>query len=245
MNNICVTAKNLSKSFTVIERKNMFLSVLLSLVRRESLKYKLQVLRNLSCVIKKGEKLALLGRNGCGKTTFLRILTGIYYPTSGTFQVNGTPKILFHSSIGINAHISVIDNIYLLGAIHGIENKTLKKDMENILETAELGALRHCLLKNLSSGQVQRLALSIFFHSKVDLLIFDEALAYVDNEFVKTLDDHFKQLAKDDTTVIITSHDTSFLKKHCTTALWIEDGKVRMHGAFNEVHAAYERSFVI
>ena len=224
----------------MLERKTMVLQVLQSLVKREPLESTLWVLRDLSCVIKKGEKLALLGRNGSGKTTFLRILTGIYGQTAGTFKVNGTPRILFSSSIGLNAHISVIDNIYLLGAIHGIQRAALKTELDNILETASLSALRYSTLKKLSAGQIQRLALSIFFRAGGDLLIFDEALAYVDREFVQTCDDHFKQLSAGDKTVIMTSHDSSFLKKHCTTALWLEEGKIRMQGTFDEVNTAYE-----
>jgi len=243
MNNICITAEGLSKSFTILKRKITVLQVLLSLINRNSLKQTLWVLKDMSCVIKKGDRLALLGRNGSGKTTFLRILTSIYDATAGTFKVNGNARILFDSSVGFNAYISVIDNIYLLGAIHGIKRDVLKNEVQNILETTGLVTYQHALLKKLSMGQIQRLALSILFRSKSDLFIFDEALDAVDGDFIKTFDDHLKQLPVGDTTIIMTSHDSAFLRKYCTTAIWLEDGKNRMHGPFDEVNTAYERSF--
>ena len=244
MNKICVKTENLSKSFTVLERKNTTLQVLKSLLKHEPLKQTLWVLRNLSCEIKKGEKTALLGRNGCGKTTFLRLLTGIYNETSGNVIIHGIPRVLFKSSFGLNGRITVLDNIYLLGAIHGIKRSVLDNKIEEILTNAGLNDVRHALLKKLSSGQTQRLALSVFFQADGDLLIFDEALESVDLGFVQKCDDYFQRLSHSDKTIILASHHGSFLKKYCTRALWIENGTVQMHGSFDEVYPAYERSFI-
>lgn len=243
MSDICIKIKNLSKSFPSRERKNTILQALKALVRHEPLQQSHQALRHLSCEIKKGDRLALLGRNGCGKTTLLRILTGIYDATSGTIEVQGVPRALFKSFIGLNAHISVLDNIYLLGAIHGIKRVVLENKIDEILGLAGLLHSRFSLLKKLSAGQIQRLALSIFFQTDGDVLIFDEALTSIDHEFIQKCDDYFKSLALANKTTIMTLHDTAFLKKHCTTALWLEEGQIRMYGEFNKVNTAYEQSF--
>ena len=241
---MCIKVEHLSKSFTTFERKNTTFQVLRSLVTHQPLRHTLMVLQDLSCEIKKGERLALLGRNGCGKTTFLRILTGIYDASSGTVEVRGIPRALFKSSIGLNAHISVTDNIYLLGAIHGIKRSTVKNKIDEIITLADLANSRFSLLKKLSAGQVQALALSVFFQADGDVMILDEALGSIDHEFIKKCDDYFRNLALSNKTTIMTSHDTSFLKKYCTSALWLDKGGVRMYGDFDKVAAEYEQSFL-
>jgi ABC-type polysaccharide/polyol phosphate transport system ATPase subunit len=244
MNDICIKVENLSKSFLILQKNNTALQVLKSLLKGNSLKRKLKVLDGVSCEIPKGEKLAILGRNGCGKTTFLRILTGIYDASSGFYQINGTSRILFKSSFGFNIHVPVVDNVYLLGAIQGLNREILNQKMEEILTTADLGELRYSTVRRLSVGQIQRLALSTFFHVKADLLIFDETFESLDPNFIQKCDEYFERLFQSNTTVVMSSHQGYLLKRYCTKAIWLDNGKVRMHGNFNEVHEAYEQSFL-
>ena len=243
MSDLCIKIEHLSKSFKVPEGKNTVLQVLKSLTKHQPFRRTLMVLSDLSCEMKKGEKVAVIGRNGCGKTTFLRILAGIYSADSGTVQINAVPRALFRSSIGLNSDISVIDNIYLLGAMHGLERNFLKGKIESILALAEIGHLRFSVLKKLSTGQAQRLALSVFFEADGDLLILDEAMGSVDRDFSQKTDDYFKRLVSSDRTVIMVSHNTATLRKYCTKAMWLEKGVVRMYDEFDKVNAEYERSF--
>ena len=242
MSDICIRAESLSKRFIVVKRKRTLLRTLKALVGRESLKEELWVLRDLSFEVKKGEKLAIVGKNGAGKTTLLRILTGVYSKTSGYVKIEEKPKALFKSWVGFNKNLSLIDNIYLFGAIHGIQRDTLKYKINKILETAELCHLRFSSLKELSDGQAQRLALSVFLQTASNFLIFDESLAFIDQSFTQKCESYFQQLYSSEKTVIMTSHNNSFLKKYCRTAIWLDKGIIRMAGESNTVINAYEKA---
>ncbi len=243
--NYCVEAKNLSKRFLVLKTKATALRALLALITRKSLKRENWVLKDISFQIKKGEKLAIVGKNGSGKTTLLRILTGIYDKTSGEIIVKGNPKALFRFWIGLNGELSVIDNIYLFGTIHRIERHILEHKITDILEMSELSHLQFSPLKELSMGQHQRLALSIFFQTTGDFLIFDESLAFVDKGFAKKCDSYFEELFCSDKTVIITSHDNTFLKKYCKSAIWLDKGQIRAAGEVKEVVEEYEDTLLV
>lgn len=241
MNDICVKVENLSKRFYVLKRERTLLRTLKALIKRESLKRELLALNNVSFELKKGNKLAIIGKNGSGKTTLLRILSGIYNKNSGNLALGSEPKAIFKLSTGLNARLSVIDNIYLLGAIYQIPKKTLKNKMHKILEIAELDRLKFSLVKKLSAGQQQRLVLSVFFQAEGDFFIFDETVAFVDSSFSHKCERYFKKIFSPETTIIIASHDTSLLKKYCDTAIWLDEGQIRMHGEVEEIIDEYEK----
>jgi len=240
MSNICIEVNNLSKRFLVLKGEKTFLRTLKAVFRRQPLKKEIWVLHDISFSIKKGEKLAIIGCNGCGKTTLLRILTGIYGKTFGYLKINVEPKALFKFWVGLNGELSVMDNIYLFGAVHGMDRHFLKENMDKILDMAELYELKYSSLKELSNGQMQRLALSVFFQTKSNFLIFDESLVFVDQAFANKCEKYFEDLAYSDKTVIMTSHNSSFLRKYCRTAIWLEEGRIRMSGEANHVIDKYE-----
>lgn len=243
MNDICVRAEKLSKRFFILKRKGTALRVLKALAGREPIKKEYWALRDISFEMRKGEKLAIVGKNGSGKTTLLRIISGIYGKTAGEIEVKSEPKALFKFWVGLNGELSVIDNIYLFGAFHGMGRDYLKERISGIIEISELYDLRFSALKGLSVGQMQRLALAIFFQISNDFLIFDESLTFVDQGFVQKYDEYFKELYSSEKTIIITSHDSSFLRKYCKTALWLEKGRIRMYGEARDVIDKYDDSF--
>lgn len=243
MSDISVKVENLSKRFLVLKRKETALRALKALIKQEAIRRELWVLRDISFEIKKGEKLALVGKNGSGKTTLLRILTGIYDKTSGYVKVEDNPKALFEFWIGLNGDLSVVDNIYLFGAVHGMARDVLEPNLHKGLEMAELYHLRFSPLKELSLGQMQRLALSVFFQINSDFLIFDESLKFVDKGFAQKCEAYFQDLSSSDKTAIMTSQDSSFLRRHCRAAIWLDEGRIRMNGEANRVITEYERSF--
>ena len=241
MSGICVKVESLSKRFWVLQTSDMaLLGVVKAFIKRQPLKNELWVLKNVSFEIKKGEKIALIGKNGAGKTTLLRILAGILNVTSGYLEVQQSPRALFKYYIGLHGELSVIDNIYLFGAMHGIMRSSLRKKMDEILEFVELRHLQFCPLKELSVGQRQRLTIGVFFQAQSDFLILDESLAFVDQGFAQKCETYFKKLSDSQRTVIMTSHDTSFLKRYCETALWLDSGVIRMHDTIDRVLSAYE-----
>ena len=239
----CVEVRDLSKFFRAIKRERTALQTVRELLAGKRLKSENWVLQDLSFEVKKGEKLALIGRNGSGKTTLLKILSGIYKKNSGYMKVNCVPHVLFDCWVAFNADLSVIDNIYLFGAIYGMRRGFLKEKIDEILLMSGLCDQRFSTLKTLSTGQQQRLALSVFIHSPSDLLMFDESLAYVDRVFSENcMEEYFNKLySSKSKTVIITSTDNSFLKKYCENALWIDDGYIRMEGSVSDVIDEYEK----
>ncbi len=235
----CVRVNNLSKQFVIFKKKKTTLRALRSLMRLEQFKQRVWILRNISFEISKGDKVAIIGKNGSGKTTLLRILVGIYDKTSGEFEISGDAGALFRFWVGLNIDLPVIDNIYLFGAIHGMDRKFLRDNAHKILELAELEHLRFSPLKDLSIGQRQRLALSIFFHVNSELMIFDESLAFVDQSFAHRCEEYFRDLYHSEKTAIITSHDLNFLRKYCTRAIWLDEGRIRMDGEADKVISEY------
>jgi ABC-type polysaccharide/polyol phosphate transport system ATPase subunit len=234
-----VEARGLSKCFTVLRRQRTTLRAVRSLLRRDPLTGQLWALRDLSFTIARGDKVALIGRNGSGKTTLLRLLAGIVEPSAGSLRIEQEPLALFKFWIGQNAELPVVDNIYLFGAVCGMGRSELRPMIADILQNAGIGEMGFTPLQDLSMGQRQRLALSIVFKAQADFLIFDESMAHLDQDFSRECDTYFTRLADSSTTVILTSHDAEFLRRHCRRALWLDEGRLRMEGPACAVIDAY------
>jgi ABC-type polysaccharide/polyol phosphate transport system ATPase subunit len=238
-----VRADRLSKRFRVPAGRQTALRRLRALASGDSAARERWVLRDLSFEVRKGEKLALVGENGSGKTTLLRLLTGIYRKTGGTLVVRGQPTALFSCEIGFIRDLSVLDNVYLFGAVYGIGRDVLSPREPDVLERAGVEDLAHAPLRDLSVGQVRRLALSIFSQTASDFLLFDEVVANLDHGFLRESEQFFGSLVRSDRTVIMTSHDASILRKYCDRALWLDQGRARRIGPVDDVIDEYERSF--
>ena len=242
MSDVVVSASGLSKRFWLVSSQGTILRAAQALLRGESLRREHWVLRDLSFTIRRGEKLALIGRNGSGKTTLLRLMAEIVEPTAGSLAVAERPTALFNASTGFIHELSVVDNLYLFGAIYEIGRDILAPRERAVLEMAELEHLKFSPLKDLSTGQIQRLALSIFAQTPSQFLIFDEVLANVDSAFARKIDGYFRALAESDRTVVMTSHDASFLRRYCARGFWLDQGALRHAGPLDDVLAAYEHA---
>jgi ABC-type polysaccharide/polyol phosphate transport system ATPase subunit len=240
MNQPLAETFNAAKRYRVLKRQRSTLRALKSLFGSEKLTMELWALRDLSLAIGRGEKIALIGRNGSGKTTLLRLLAGIIEPSSGSIRVAEPPLALFKFWIGQNADLPVVDNIYLFGAVCGMKRGRLKPLVPQILESADIRDLEFAPLHDLSLGQRQRLALSIVFLAPADFLVFDETFVHVDQAFFRECDAFFARLADSSRTMVITSHDHSFLKKYCRRAIWLDKGRIRLDGPAAQVIEAYD-----
>ena len=238
-----VRLERVGKRFLVPRAQRTTLRVVRALVRGETLRDELWALREVSFELPAGGRLALIGRNGSGKTTLLRLLAGILAPTLGTLEVASRPRALFSTTVGFSQELSAADNVFLFGAVHGMTRRTLAPRLDAIIHRAGLERLMHAPLKDLSMGQVQRLALSIFGETTERFLVFDEVLGNVDRGFARTADAFFRSLAEDGRTIVMTSHDPAFLRSYCERAIWIEDGRVRRDGPFDPIMREYESSF--
>jgi len=128
--------------------------------------------------------------------------------------------------------------------VHGIDRNILENSVDKILKMAELQHLQFSPLKEISWGQRQRLAVSTFFQTRNEFLIFDETLSFVDQHFAEKCKEYFKDLCASERTVIMTSHESSFLKKYCNRAIWLDSGTIRMSGDTDQIIKAYQKLYL-
>ncbi|MBO7219310.1 MAG: ABC transporter ATP-binding protein [Clostridia bacterium] len=199
------------------------------------------VLNDINLKVKRGESLALIGRNGCGKSTLLKLIAGIFEPTKGTVQVNGSIAPLINLGAGFDMEATAEENIYLNGAILGYSKKDMKEKYNRIVEFSELRNFMQTPLKNFSSGMLARLGFSIAVDVKPDLLIVDEILAVGDTNFQKKCYDRIRELLAEGTTMIFVSHNIKTVQELCQNALWIKNNRTHMFGSSKDVCMAYKK----
>ncbi len=236
---IAISVKNVNKVFKLPHEKNTSIkSLFINLFRRRTFERQ-KVLKNISFDIKKGEFFGIVGRNGSGKSTMLKMLAGIYEPTSGNIQVNGQLTPFIELGVGFNPELTGRENVYLNGALLGFSRKEMGTMYKEIVSFAELGKFMDQKLKNYSSGMQVRLAFSIAIRAKTDILLIDEVLAVGDAIFQQKCYDYFRQLKKEKRTVVFVSHDTGALQEYCDRAILIDNGKLVNSGKTSHVTRNY------
>lgn len=235
-----ITVKNLHKSFHLPTEQAFGLKQTIFNRLRGIKGYKEQkVLKGLNFEIKRGEFLGIVGRNGSGKSTLLKILAGIYYPEKGNVTINGALVPFIELGVGFNPELTGRENVYLNGALLGFSNAEMDKMYDDIWEFAELKEFEDQKLKNYSSGMQVRLAFSIAIRARGDILLLDEVLAVGDAAFQKKCEDYFENLKKNNRTVILVTHSMDNVRRFCTRAILIDDGKIIKDGKPDKVADAY------
>ncbi len=192
---------------------------------------KQQVLKDVTFQVHRGEFFGIVGRNGGGKSTLLKIISQIYYPNSGSVHVEGKLVPFIELGVGFNPELTGRENVYLNGALLGFSSEEVDAMYDDIVEFAELGDFMDQKLKNYSSGMQVRLAFSVAIKAQGDILVLDEVLAVGDEAFQRKCDDYLTNIRKDPTkTVILVTHDMSAVKRYCTRAMVIENGAVAVIG---------------
>lgn len=200
-------------------------------------------LRNVSFEIKKGEFFGIVGRNGSGKSTMLKMLAGIYQPSKGRVDVRGRLVPFIELGVGFNPELTGRENVYLNGALLGFSKKEIDAQYDEIVKFAELEAFMDQKLKNYSSGMQVRLAFSVATTAKADILLIDEVLAVGDADFQRKCFDYFKQLKKSQTTVVFVSHDMSAVREYCDRAVLIDHSKLIAEGEPDKIASEYTHLF--
>ncbi len=192
---------------------------------------KQQVLKDVTFQVHRGEFFGIVGRNGGGKSTLLKIISQIYYPNSGSVHVEGKLVPFIELGVGFNPELTGRENVYLNGALLGFSAEEVDAMYDDIVEFAELEDFMDQKLKNYSSGMQVRLAFSVAIKAQGDILVLDEVLAVGDEAFQRKCDDYFTNVRKDPTkTVILVTHDMGAVKRYCTRAMFIENGEVAVIG---------------
>ncbi|HGI5914505.1 TPA: ABC transporter ATP-binding protein, partial [Yersinia enterocolitica] len=189
-----------------------------------------KALDDVSIEINHGDRIGIVGRNGAGKSSFLKALCRIYEPTSGSIEVKGTIAPLLEIGAGFNPELSGRENIYLNGAILGNTLKELRLLEESIIDFSELSEFIDVPVKYYSTGMYLKLAFSIATAVKPDILVLDELFAGGDAEFVNKAKVRMKDFIDNSSIMVFVSHQLELLEELCTRVIWIENGKIKEDG---------------
>ncbi len=198
-----------------------------------------KVLNGISFEVKKGEAVGLVGSNGCGKSTTLKLLTKIMYPDSGQIEMCGRVSSLIELGAGFHPDMSGRENIYINASIFGLSKKEIDSRMEDIITFSGLRDYLDNPVRTYSSGMYMRLAFSVAINVDADILLIDEILAVGDANFQAKCFDKLREIQFHGTTIVIVAHDTSAIEGFCSKAVWINQGKIAAQGKAGEVVDAY------
>ena len=188
----------------------------------------IRALDGVSFTLSEGDRLGLMGHNGSGKSSLLRVLAGVYEPTGGRLVVQGNIASLLDISIGMDPEASGIENIYLRGLLLGLGKEEVRQKIEEIVDFSELGNFIDLPVRTYSSGMSMRLAFSIATCVEADILLMDEWLSVGDADFVKKAEERLKSLVKKTPILVMASHSPGVIREVCTRVIRLEGGRVAL-----------------
>lgn len=236
--NIAIRVDNVTKKFKVYLDKGVYLKERV-LFKKRSRYEERNVLRGVSFQVKKGESIGLIGENGCGKSTMLKLLSRIMFPDSGRIEINGRVSALIELGAGFHPDMSGRENIYTNAAIFGLTKGEIDRRLQTIIDFSELGDYIDNPVRTYSSGMYMRLAFSVAINVDADILLIDEILAVGDMAFQAKCFNKLKEIKSAGTTIVIVSHSLSQIEQICERSYWISEGKIREQGAPRDVHPLY------
>ena len=238
---IAIKVEHLRKSFRIpLESSNGIKQKLINIFKGRKGYCDFTPLEDISFEIEKGDFFGIVGRNGSGKSTLLKTIAGIYSPTDGLVQVNGSLVPFIELGVGFNPELTGRENVFLNGALLGFSHDEMEAMYDDIVDFAELHDFMDERLKNYSSGMQVRLAFSIAIRAQGDILLLDEVLAVGDEAFQQKCFTYFAELRKRKCTVILVTHDMGAVQRFCTKAMMIDKGKIVKIGNTAEVAGEYQ-----
>ena len=242
MNDYAIRVEKISKVYKLYSRNIDRLKDSLNLGKG---KYKEHyALNNLSFDIKKGECVGIIGTNGAGKSTILKIITGVLSPTQGKVEIDGRISALLELGAGFNMEYTGVENIYLNGTMMGFSREEVDSRMQSILEFADIGEYVNQPVKTYSSGRFVRLAFAVAINIDPEILIVDEALSVGDVFFQSKCYKKFEEFKEAGKTIIFVSHDLSSIQKYCDRAILLDKGSKIGEGKPSEIIDMYKRAMV-
>lgn len=243
MGDIAIKVENLSKVYKLYNRPIDRLKESLSITKKK-LSKEFYALKEINFEIKKGETVGIIGTNGSGKSTILKIITGVLNETTGNVTVQGRISALLELGAGFNTEYTGLENIYLNGTMLGFSKEEIESKIEEILKFADIGDFIYQPVKTYSSGMFVRLAFAVAINIDPEILIVDEALSVGDVFFQAKCYHKFEEFKKNGKTILFVSHDLGSISKYCDKAVLLNRGKKVKEGSTKEVIDIYKKILV-
>jgi lipopolysaccharide transport system ATP-binding protein len=194
-------------------------------------KNKLEALKNINIEINRSDRIGIIGKNGSGKSTLLKIISGVTYPTKGNVEIYGKVSSALEAGTGFNPELTGYDNIFLNGAILGINYYLIKSKIDDIIKFSELGPYIDTPVKRYSTGMIIRLAFSIISYLDGDIMILDEILSVADEDFrIRCVNKIISDSKINNRTLLFVSHDIRNIQELCNKILYLKNGEVQFYG---------------
>lgn len=236
--NNAIEVSHVSKCFKIYYDKGQTLKEKLLFKNRRRCEERV-VLDDIAFEVEKGEAIGLIGENGCGKSTTLKLLTRIMYPDSGTIEMSGRVSSLIELGAGFHPDMSGRQNIYTNASIFGLTKREIDARLDDIIEFSELREFIDNPVRTYSSGMYMRLAFSVAINVDAEILLIDEILGVGDQAFQQKCFDKLKMIKANGATIVIVSHALGQIEQICSRSLWIHNGKIVAEGKPRDIHPQY------
>jgi ABC-2 type transport system ATP-binding protein len=237
-NNYALVAKNISKTFQISEDNHNTVKHRLFNLFNPPRRKRIEALKMTTIEINKGECIGLVGRNGCGKSTLVKVLAGVYPTDTGYLKINGS-TMLMNLGVGMSHELTARENIYVSGSVLGLKIKEVDALFDKIVDFAELSGFVDSKIKYFSSGMVARLGFSIAVNAGADIMFLDEVFAVGDLKFQEKAVKVFESSWIEGKTVVLVSHGMEVIRKYCKRAAYMKDGEVKFFGDTNKAIEMY------
>ena len=237
-----ITVKDLKKVYKLYDKPSDRFKEAFGLTRKKAKEH--YALNGVDFEVKKGETVGIIGTNGSGKSTILKIITGVLSPTSGEVNVSGRISALLELGAGFNMEYNGIENVYLNGTMMGFSQKEIDAKLPEILKFADIGDYVYQPVKTYSSGMFVRLAFAVAINIEPEILIVDEALSVGDVFFQAKCYHKFEEFKKMGKTIVFVSHDLSSISKYCDRVYLLNQGNLLGEGSPKEMIDAFKRVLV-
>lgn len=239
-NNIAIQAVDISKTFHISEDSHNTVKHRLFNLFNPPRGKKVEALKSMSFEIRRGECIGLIGRNGCGKSTLVRLLAGVYPVTTGRVEIHGT-TLLMNLGIGMSHELTARENIYVSSSVLGLRIKEIDRIFDTIVDFAELREFLDTKIKYFSSGMVARLGFSIAVNAGADIMFLDEIFAVGDMKFQEKATKVFESSWIEGRTVILVSHTMETVRRYCHRTAYMAQGNLVFFGDTEEAVRLYIR----
>src|SRR5690242_17483730 len=227
--NYAIVARNISKTFHISEDSHNTVKHRLFNLFNPPRRKHVQALKEITLEIEKGECVGLLGRNGCGKSTLVKLLAGVYPPDTGNIKITGS-TMLMNLGVGMSHELTARENIYVSGSVLGLKIKEVDAIFDKIIDFAELSDFVDTKIKYFSSGMTARLGFSIAVNAGADIMFLDEIFAVGDVKFQEKAIKVFESSWIEGKTVILVSHGMDVIRKYCKRAAFMKNGELKFMG---------------